>query len=57
MMGQSNMLGEGAILGAKNNTLQSAVFTQGMYPWLKNGSTWSIFPNMRNVFIMGRCDS
>ena len=53
MMGQSNMLGEGTILGAQNNTLQSAVFNQGKYPWLKNGSTWSIAPKTRNVFIMG----
>ena len=29
------------------------VFKDGKFPWLKNGDTWSIFPNMRNVFIMG----
>ena len=55
MMGQSNMLGEGAIIGpkTKNNTLESAVFVQDKFPWLKNGKTWSINPDMRNVFIMG----
>lgn len=57
LMGQSNMLGEGAILGIGNNTLEAAVFEQGKYPWLKNGSTWSIYPNMRNVFIMGSGNS
>lgn len=53
MMGQSNMLGEGKILGPEKTTLESAVFEQGKFPWLKNGKTWNIFPDMRNVFIMG----
>jgi hypothetical protein len=52
MMGQSNMLGMGQILGSKNNSLESAVFKQGKFPWLKNGDTWSINPDIRNVFIM-----
>ena len=53
MMGQSNMLGEGKITGSGNTTLQSAVFEQGKYPWLKNGKYWSVYPKVRNVFIMG----
>jgi len=59
MMGQSNMLGEGEIIGPKNknNTLEAAVFHQGKFPWLKNGQTWSISPDMRNVFIMGNGNS
>ena len=52
MMGQSNMLGEGQVLGYQNNTLESAVFKQGKFPWLKNGDTWSIDGDIRNVFIM-----
>lgn len=57
MMGQSNMLGEGHILGSEDTTLESAVFKQGKFPWLKNGNTWSVYPNMRNVFIMGSGNS
>lgn len=53
MMGQSNMLGEAKILGAGATTLESAVFKQGKFPYLKTGNTWSVYPNMRNVFIMG----
>ena len=52
LMGQSNCVGMGAILGPANNTLESAVFKQGKFPWLKNGDTWSINGDIRNVFIM-----
>ena len=51
-MGQSNMLGEGAIFGRGNTTLQHAVFEQGKFPWLKNGDTWSVSSNIRNVAVM-----
>jgi alpha-galactosidase len=46
------MLGMGKILGARNNSLESAVFKQGKFPWLKKGDTWSVDSNMRDVFIM-----
>ena len=52
LMGQSNCVGMGAVLGAPNNTLESAVFKQDKFPWLKNGDTWSIDGDTRNVFIM-----
>ena len=52
LMGQSNMLGMGKILGPQNNSLESAVFKEGKFPWLKEGDTWSINPDIRNVFIM-----
>jgi len=52
LMGQSNCVGEGTILGSGPTTLQNAVFSQGKFPWLKNGDMWSVYPNMRNVFIM-----
>ena len=53
MMGQSNMLGEGKIMGPQNTSLETAVFELGKYPYMKNAAqkTWSVFPNMRNVFI------
>lgn len=53
MMGQSNMLGEGKIMGPQNTSLETAVFELGKYPYMKDAAqkTWSVFPNMRNVFI------
>eukprot|EP01047_Picozoa_sp_COSAG01_P095863 COSAG01_NODE_26481_length_712_cov_10.003263_2_plen_37_part_01 len=32
LMGQSNCVGMGAVLGAANNTLESAVFKQDKFP-------------------------
>ncbi len=52
LMGQSNCVGMGRILGAQNNSLESAVFREGKFPWLKNGNTWSIDGDTRNIFIM-----
>jgi len=54
MMGQSNMLGEGHLAGPGNNTLQHAVFQDGMYPYLQDKATkqWAVSPQVRNVFIM-----
>ncbi len=57
LMGQSNCVGMGAVLGAPNNTLESAVFKQNKFPWLKNGDTWSIDGDTRNVFIMANGNS
>merc|ERR1719329_1363647 len=51
LMGQSNCVGMGRIMGAQNNSLESAVFKEGKFPWLKNGDTWSINPDTRNIFI------
>ena len=31
----------GKILGPQNNSLESAVFKEGKFPWLKEGDTWS----------------
>jgi len=55
MMGQSNMLGEGAKAGTKENTLTEAVQTEGKYPYLWDKATgnWSVSKTVRNVFVMG----
>jgi len=55
MLGQSNMLGEGKILGWQDGTLENAVMAEGLYPYLKDDSTggWSVRDDVRNVFIMG----
>jgi hypothetical protein len=54
MMGQSNMLGEGKILGIEKTTLQHAVEVDGMYPylWDKTTKQWAVADQVRNVFIM-----
>ena len=61
MMGQSNMLGEGEILPPsppKNVSLLEAV-EDGEYPYLWNAAAknWKVWPNLRNVFIMGSGNS
>lgn len=54
MMGQSNMLGMGAIDGNTNGTLEYAVKTEHKYPYLMNQQgQWTTFEDVRNVFIMG----
>lgn len=55
MMGQSNMLGEGAKTGPGKTTLESAVQTQKKYPYLWDASTgnYSVSKNVRDVFVMG----
>lgn len=56
LMGQSNMLGEGAvILGTTNGTLEFAVKTEHKYPYLvdKKTDNWIYSENVRNVFVMG----
>jgi len=60
MMGQSNMLGEGQIIGdGQNGTLLHAVTKEGLYPYLWNEQTsnWAVLENTRNVFIMGSGNS
>jgi len=55
MMGQSNMLGMGEILGDVNGTLEYAVKTKHLYPYLWDDAqhTWAVRSDVRNVFIMG----
>lgn len=53
-MGQSNMLGEGKIEGSQNGTLEYAVKTEHLYPYLVDGTgNWTVSKDVRNVFIMG----
>merc|ERR1711939_1272282 len=53
-MGQSNMLGMGAIAGDKDGTLEYAVKTKHLYPYLIDGAGhWTVRKDVRNVFIMG----
>ena len=49
MMGQSNMLGEGAKFGDKKGSLQNAVTTEHKYPylWDKSIGNWSTSKTVR----------
>jgi hypothetical protein len=57
-MGQSNMLGEGKIMGWKDGTLEYAVTQKNLYPYLldKDGE-WAVRSDVRNVFVMGNGNS
>ena len=59
LMGQSNMLGEGKIVGTTNGTLEFAVKTEGKYPYLWDAKTgtWATRDDVRNVFIMGNSNA
>lgn len=53
LLGQSNMLGEGKMLGSQDGTLEYATQTKGLYPYLLDSGSWSVRDDVRNVFIMG----
>ena len=56
LMGQSNMLGEGKVIGnTTNGTLEFAVNTEKKYSYLLNKTAggWAVLPTTRNVAIMG----
>jgi len=53
MMGQSNMLGEGKINGWTDGTLETAVVTKGLYPYLLDGDHWAQVDHIRDVAVMG----
>ena len=54
LMGQSNMLGEGKVAGNTNGTLEFAVKTEHLYPYLVDSKgDWAVRNDVRNVFVMG----
>ncbi|MDP6544335.1 MAG: sialate O-acetylesterase [Phycisphaerae bacterium] len=54
LLGQSNMLGAGRISGAKNGTLENAVKTKKLYPYLVDSAgQWTVRKDVRNVRVMG----
>lgn len=56
LMGQSNMLGEGNVVGTTNGTLEFAVNQEKKYQYLldSQGKEWNVLSNVyRNVFVMG----
>ena len=56
LMGQSNMLGMGNVIGnTTNGTLEFAVHTEGKYGYLWDGArgAWAVSDTVRNVLIMG----
>ena len=54
LMGQSNMVGAGAVNGEKDGTLQDAVKNKGLYGYLvDDAGNWTERKDVRNVFIMG----
>ena len=53
MMGQSNMLGFGKIAGDKEGSLEHAVKTEKLYPFLVDGDgNWTERKDVRNVRVM-----
>ncbi|MDA7881912.1 sialate O-acetylesterase [Akkermansiaceae bacterium] len=54
LMGQSNMLGFGKVAGDKDGSLEHAVKTENLYPFLIDDSgNWTTRQDVRNVFTMG----
>jgi hypothetical protein len=53
LLGQSNMVGMGHIHGDKGETLEKAVKTEKLYPYLLNADgNWAESKNVRNVQVM-----
>jgi len=53
LMGQSNMLGEGKVHGDNDGTLEYAVMTKGLYPYLiDKEKNWVTSKTVRNVRVM-----
>ena len=54
LLGQSNMLGFGKVAGDKDGTLEYAVKTKKLYPYLvDDDGNWTERMDVRNLFIMG----
>jgi len=53
LMGQSNMLGFGQVAGDKDGTLENAVKSKDLYPYLVDDEgNWTTRKDVRNVFVM-----
>ena len=54
LLGQSNMLGFGTVKGDKEGTLEHAVKTKKMYPYLADDAgNWTERKDVKNAFVMG----
>lgn len=54
LLGQSNMLEMGKVAGDKEGTLEHAVKSEGLYPYLVDDSgNWTVRQDVRNVAVMG----
>ncbi len=54
LMGQSNMLEMGKVAGNKDGTLEHAVKSKGLYPYLvDDAGNWTQRADVRNVAVMG----
>ena len=54
LMGQSNMLEMGKVTGDNEGTLEHAVKSKGLYPYLvDDAGNWSVRQDVRNVAVMG----
>ena len=54
LMGQSNMLEFGNVVGDKDGTLEHAVKSEGLYPYLlDDDGNWTVRKDVRNVAVMG----
>lgn len=54
LLGQSNMLGFGRVAGDKDGTLEHAIETKKLYPYLKDADgDWTVRKDVRNVRVMG----
>ena len=54
LLGQANMLGFGTVKGDKEGTLEHAVKSKKMYPYLADDAgNWTVRKDVRNVRVMG----
>lgn len=54
LMGQSNMLEMGKVAGDKDGTLEHAVKSKGLYPYVvDDAGNWAVRQDVRNVAVMG----
>lgn len=54
LLGQSNMLEMGKVAGDQEGTLQYAVKSKGLYPYLvDDAGNWTVRQDVRNVAVMG----
>jgi hypothetical protein len=54
LLGQSNMVGAGRVGGMKEGTLENAVKTKKLYPYLvDDAGQWTVRMDVRNVRVMG----
>ena len=57
MMGQSNMLGLGEVFGNTDGTLDYAVNTKGLYPYLSGIGGWSQRNDVRQAHVQGSAEN